>query len=486
MTISSQGRIRIAKWIFWAAVAFLFVSNQIVLLPSMPNWYDQQRLLALLLLSGSLGAYALSPQPPTAPSGALLLLTCIGLSLLSPLPGWALAETSLMLGLVVLTSWVNSACRSISSQQSNMIAIGLIMLGAAISLRPLMQYIVSLCDSNEFTLSTLFTGFSNHRFFSQAESVLIPLMTIPASLLTQRPMWQRLGNVVACLLWVMAFASGTRAFYVAMTGTLVVALIWGGSYGRKWTRIQCQYLAFGALGYGLLFWALPAALNVSIFTDNARLATVGGALDSSGRIAMWQTALSQLLTHPLLGIGPMHFATLTQSASTPGFAAHPHNALIQLLVEWGLLVGGFVLVFLTWAFYRFWHAAATPQTRYLGFGIFNAALYSLFDGSVVTPYTQVLLAILLGWAWSYMPARRDESDYGEKKPCISSTLLRLTCLMAAIYLAWMALSPIDRISPHTLQYLENHPAQPLWPRFWSQGLINLSPDFRYPSLLFHQ
>lgn len=58
-----------------------------------------------------------------------------------------------------------------------------------------------------------------------------------------------------------------------------------------------------------------------------------GEVGQSRRLQYWRKCLRAAWQHPVLGIGPMHYAW-------PPFdfmkAAHPHNAFLQWLAEWGV------------------------------------------------------------------------------------------------------------------------------------------------------
>ncbi len=469
--------------------ALLFMSNQIVLLPELPNWYDQQRFLMLLLLATALSVFALLPAP-SPPYVTLLLIVALALSALSPLPGWALAESAIFTGLVATAYWVGIALREVNRYRPELTVNGLIIYGTLISLPPLMQFGISLGNgSSAFALYSLFSGFSNHRFFSQTESVLIPLMALPAMWLNTDSRWRKLGNVSICLLWVLAFAAGTRAFYVAMIAGGSFAWFFHGQTGRQWTRWQLKFAGMGWFGYLLLFKVMPWILGIVITSDNARLNQLESALNSSGRLEMWIAAVRLITEHPLTGIGPMHFATLAaETKFAAGFAAHPHNSVIQLMVEWGLPMGLTLLALVGLGFWRLFqathikteNASLALQRHIMSITLFTTFIYSLLDGSIVTPYTQILLAFVIGWAWSLLPtAHRTTARQTQALQAFSTILTRCCCVLAGCFLIWLAVYPYPKLTSHVELYAKSYPGQPLWPRLWSQGLINLPGDQRY-------
>lgn len=484
-------------FITFLVAAFLLISNQIVLLPSLPNWYDQQRFLMLLLLAAALLAFALWPAPRTPRLTPYLVSAAVVLSAISPLPGWAFAESALFIGLVIAAYWVCRTLRGLNQKHPSTLIYGLIVYATLISLPPLMQFGLSIISERaEFALSTLFSGFSNHRFFSQTESFVLPLMTLPAMLLDRDSRWRKLGNVAACLLWLLAFAAGTRAFYVAMVAGGAFSWVFNGEKGRNWMCWQSKFSMIGLLGYLLLFKVAPWLLNISITSDNARLNQLESALNSSGRLEMWIAGSRLITEHPLTGIGPMHFATLAAETNfSSGFAAHPHNSVIQLLVEWGIPMGVTLLCLVGIGFWRLFRTACvknditrvTTERHILAITLTTGFIYSLLDGSIVTPYTQVLIAFVVGWACSLLPQRHAntyvffESKLSNPLFCIA---IRITSLLAAIHLALLAIVPFNALTPHVENYISTYSSQPLWPRLWSQGLINLKDDLRYPDVLF--
>ncbi len=478
------------------AAAFLLISNQIVLFPSLPNWYDQQRFLMLLLLATALLAFALWPSRQAPRLAVLLLTVAVGLSALSPLPGWAFAETALFMGLAVTAYWVCHTLRDFNQRRSDTLIYGLIIYATLISLPPLMQFCFSiLSEKPNLALSTLFSGFANHRFFSQAESLVLPLMALPAMLLNRDSRWYKLGNVAAGLLWLLAFAAGTRAFYVAMVAGVAFSWFFTGQTGRLWARWQSKFAMIGLLGYLLLFKAAPWLLNITISSDNARLNQFESALNSSGRLDMWIAAGRLITEHPLTGIGPMHFATLAAETNfASGFAAHPHNSVIQLLVEWGVPMGLTLLCLVGMGFWRLFRAARvkndnerlTTERHIMTLTLVTGFVYSLLDGSIVTPYTQVLIALVAGWAYSLLPSTTPKTAtcFPESFQVIANLPMRLSCIAAGIYLGWLALTAFNLLTPNTNAYLDTYKNQGMWPRLWSQGLIGLPIDTRYPHQIF--
>ncbi len=94
----------------------------------------------------------------------------------------------------------------------------------------------------------------------------------------------------------------------------------------------------------ILVIALLSAELLSVFSWNGlsrvsdKFAFVGNDINSldqfsSGRIAIWQLALNAFIESPWLGLGPEGYYFIPDRT----FGLHPHNIIIQFLVEWGII-----------------------------------------------------------------------------------------------------------------------------------------------------
>ena len=115
----------------------------------------------------------------------------------------------------------------------------------------------------------------------------------------------------------------------------------------------------------------------------------------------------------------------------------------------------------------------------------TAFVYSLLDGSLVMPYTQVLASLVIGWTLAV--ASPDPCRGILRSPIIGrmqTHAIRMSALAMSIFLVWLAVEPFDRIIDDSKRYVARAPEGLLNPRFWAQGIINLPHDQRYPFPIF--
>ncbi|VXB29132.1 conserved membrane hypothetical protein [Pseudomonas sp. 8AS] len=208
-------------------------------------------------------------------------------------------------------------------------------------------------------------------------------------------------------------ASGGRSVLVAWAAVLAVAL-WSGRATAAWRFIAV--IAAGLFAYLLLRPVMGVVDELlSAYFGGARLDQslfdmAGRGLDSSGRLLEWRVAWQLFLDHWLMGVGAGNYAGAAfvkhvelGIASPPGLFLHSHNSVVQLLVEFGLLGGLWLLVMVAMAVLGLWHASRQRE-RILAVSILLAfAIYGLFEFPLwMMPFfilNLLLLGVLGGRGW---------------------------------------------------------------------------------------
>ena len=463
----------------------LLFSNRLLLISNSSIWFDQQRLGQLILWTIALLAAAFTSRSCTKFQPYWhIALVIVGRAALAAQPAWALAEAANLLGLVLASWWGRIVRQTTQSDFDRTAMFALVGFCLANSIIPLFIYYRILADHIEVPLSSIFYGFSNHRFFTQMQVLTIPMLALPTIVCLRAPSFRYLATLAAILCWSLTFATGTRAVYVAMLGGSLVAWFWLGPLGKAWVKTQTRYALMGWVSFVVIFQVIPWFMGISFQTDNARLGQIDSAFDSSGRLAMWQEVLQLIAQHPLWGIGPMQYAALPNRV-----AGGPHNIPLQFLLEWGIPLGGVMIAIPLIGLWKLGKSAKeggelAPLRTCLFITLLVAAIDSLFEGIITVPYSAVLLSVIVGWAWGTFPEKPAPTKYQNGiKGLVASYAIRAILLFLGLYLAWFAIYPIDRIRPHNLQYLEITQST-LMPRMWAQGLINLEYDDRYPGRWF--
>jgi hypothetical protein len=223
------------------------------------------------------------------------------------------------------------------------------------------------------------------------------------------------------------------------------------------------------LCYGIFVLGIPQLMDLPA----AFLHRTDDIISLSRREVLWTTSLAYAAQHPLLGVGPMHYAYWAN-----GIAAHPHNAVLQWLAEWGIPAG----VLLTGAWAAGGIALAAQVRRAAGAGDERAQLFriallaaltgasaqAMVDGVLVMPVSQTLLALLAGWAIGMFPGSAHAHIAG-KRECVS---LALVVLFAAAAVTYGVAPEIGRLAERQQAYLAARgPDTILLPRFWTLGWI---------------
>lgn len=240
---------------------------------------------------------------------------------------------------------------------------------------------------------------------------------------------------------------GYLGFLAAISGSALLAL------SRKF-RLASFLFAFSAV-FGmiltgsrgaLLSWMFFAALLVAFFPDLRRRVVlhalgvfVGSAMlvaglhysgllvspnlfartaaivdgtnpFDSGRLDIWIAALQEIAKRPMFGFGTEAYQL---SGCCDRLVAQPHNFILQLLMQFGL-VGNALLVALAWRAVRFLggpraviaQARATPQALLLVAMLAAYLAFGLIDGLLYQPVPLLHFALFCGLLAAALPGAR--------------------------------------------------------------------------------
>jgi putative inorganic carbon (hco3(-)) transporter len=396
-----------------------------------------------------------------------LLLGLAGVSaLLSASPRHAVLEISVFAGLFYVCQLTAVLWREYRLKLLQWLVYA-ILLGAVLYMTGFYTgYLASFLENIPLREDEPFFGFSHVRFFNQYQLLTLSLLYLPLLLFNiERTSIPRCLFVILAAWWVLYFASGGRGVLPAW---LLVMLVTAGCYRQfAWLLLRFQLTGFitGLSCYGLLFFLLPSLLMGGVFTTTVFRYT------TSGRNILWQQAWSMIQAHPWFGVGPMHYAWY------PNLAAHPHNSVLQLAAEWGLPATVLMLVpagygVCCWLkrFNSVTLEAAPEIDRHLAVALFFTlvanASYSLVDGVIVMPLSQVLMAVITGLMLGLYDNGNQQSNGVRRKYLVQQ-------IFAGVILIALTWSVLPELLP---RLLGNEPMIPrgyqtIGPRFWQEGGI---------------
>lgn len=477
-------RLRTLPWILFAVAAFVFLAPNVDFAANL-QWHDGQRLAQLAVLAVVMLTLAMPGAARSlADTWALLawwirsaLLAAFALGLLSsasaPLPRWALLEWGLLWLLLVVAVGVAAQYRRFGARLDQPLVLLMLATATAYATSVCVVYITMLLIGPDyrqiFDIRELYVSFSNIRFFGHIQTMMLPFLLLPAmwwgTTRTRRVMlW-----IVPAIWWLLVVGSGTRGTWVALLVGVVAVALYGRSVGRQWIKWQFAGLLCGLLCYALFILLIPQLLD----QPAAFLHRAGDIVSLSLREVLWATAIEFTVQNPLLGVGPMHYAYFATAV-----AAHPHNAVLQWLAEWGVpaaVLFSAVCAAAGLTFARHVRRTVDVVGEHQGLtgvallaALAGAAAQAMVDGVLVMPVSQMLLALLCGWAMGiYLAAR------AVCRSPVHDALVMVFTLIAAGMVAYGVAPEIGRIAEREQAYLAAHPLDPrLLPRFWAQGWIS--------------
>lgn len=440
-------------------------------------WHDQQRIEQLIFLAiFSVGIATIWRKkfrvslaylsPSIGGAVGLFFLGGAVSTMFAAYPRFAALEVVVFL-LLMVSALVLAVDSKNVNKRFDVWAMRLVLtLAVFIALKSMMGYVAFIFGGVRLDTLALFEStFSNRRVFGQVASLLIPLLVYPV---LDRAL-SRSARLSAFFLlaawWMLVIVSGTRGSWFALAGGafLVAAFAWRSSL--DWLRIQALGLVAGAGLFVFLFIGVPSCLGVTALIEN-RFSDIANL---SGREVLWSLAGQKIQLNPWLGMGPMHFATLRND-----FGAHPHNAILQLVVEWGLVAWALLLAMgygLFRMLFKLRHQVVSRRLLHacLTVSLFAATIQSMVDGLIVIPYTQLCLVLVAGWAIGVI-----NRDVAEKPVAAESLAQHIVVQMVftftlAILLYGVYPEILNRVEV-TESYLNADNALPS-PRFWGVGWI---------------
>lgn len=314
-----------------------------------------------------------------------------------------------------------------------------------------------------------FPGFSNQRFFGHWVTLSLPLLVLARDRHRACPTVGLMLGLLAALWIAFAIASGTRGTWLALA-LITLVLPFTGTAGEQLARGMVIAALWGLLTYALMFWCIPLMLSGE--ASLAGLSRLSEGTSLSLREVIWSEAWAGIRAHPLIGWGPMMFAT-----STSGVAAHPHSLFLQLAYEWGVPVALGVVWAFVWAGWRQLQRCRRehdPLRTALLASISAGLLHAQVDGLLVMPFGQTLFALLCAWLGS-LDVRDVSSAPGSGigQRAYGVRVLLIALVLTQLCLSWPELRRLQSWEEETRAasgvgiYL---------PRYWLQGLIPAEPQ----------
>lgn len=388
------------------------------------NAYDLKRILVIIfIVCSAVGLLWRSSIPIILPS-PLTLWVVVSLFILgfistifSQHPFWSLLELAnfflLLCLFYILGVLITDIGRNLTLQYFFGFAL---FFSICIAVKFFLLLFFHALDANRPDVHSLVAGFMNVRFFNQLQVMLLPLLCL-SFYIEPLKKYKRAAMFAFSVQWLILLQSEARGALLAIVlAAVVVYRFLPANLGQAFIRPMLKAVVFGTLLWLVLIIIIPLFIFDSPIWQ---LRT-----NSSGRIDMWIYILQMIPERIGLGYGPMSFAW---AEARPLPNAHPHNALLQFLYEFGVVA--FILL-ASWSLIILWsklkrltllgetlgekpseHLAKKPQSSLdtdshkgietdttdivLAFALCALWIYAMFDGVIVMPLSQALLVALL-------------------------------------------------------------------------------------------
>ena len=441
------------------------------------NAYDLKRILVIIfIVCSAIGLLWRSSIPIILPSPLTLWvvvsLFILGLisTIFSQHPFWSFVELANFLLLLCLFYVIGVLIADIGRTAALQYFFGFaLFFSICIAVKFFLLLFFHALDANRPDVHSLVAGFMNVRFFNQLQVMLLPLLCL-SFYIEPLKKYKRTAMLAFSVQWLILLQSEARGALLAIVlAAVVVYRFLPANLGKTFVLPMLKAVVFGTLLWLVLIIIIPLFIFDSPIWQ---LRT-----NSSGRIDMWIYILHAIPERIGLGYGPMSFAW---AEARPLPNAHPHNALMQFLYEFGVVA--FILA-TSWSLITLWaklkrltllgekvggkpseHLAKNRQSSLdtvsdidkdttdivLVFALCALWIYAMFDGVIVMPLSQALLVALLALNCRHYQSR------------VITLPLKVT--LVAILTACGALL-MSSLGDAALN-------QQLYPRLWLTGIIN--------------
>lgn len=483
-TLSSYTRIEST----WVSLVVGFVGGYVLLVPSVSlipslSTYNEQRVLQIgllvavgMILLTSHGArqrwLSVFLELPRLARWGLGIVLGLGIlsSALSPAPFYAFLEVGHFVLLFVAAGGVAASIRHAPKQTEQFllgtVAVSVLLYAVYFSVSYGVAMALLAFDIGRETI----TGFGNVRFFNQYQTWTLPFLTGAVIALPRE--WRVTRGAVfslAALWWTLVFASNVRGTVVAMAVAAIGVWLLFRDASHQWLSVQGAALLAGGILYYTLF-TLPGGAMPEVVD---RLGEVG----QSRRLQHWTKCLDMAWTHPWLGVGPMHYAWPPHDFAP---AAHPHNAFMQWLAEWGVpstaIMSGLTIWGGWWGLLQEKEDAETANMQSnamriaLIASILTGTAHAMVSGIIVMPLSQILLILIVGWAWGRYKHNNDVVT-----PVSSFRPQAVLCivLIASIGIVGSSLQDLSTVKERHRAFAEAVDRNRFSPRYWAQGYLHV-------------
>lgn len=292
--------------------------------------------------------------------------------------------------------------------------------------------------------NVIFT-FMNPRFLNQVQIWLFIPLAAFAFIEVKRKSSRWIARLSLVLAFISIYATDARGAFIAASGGMMLLALLDKQHRMTWLKLWLYSAIVAYVAKFILLDPLPSLLM------QEQTEYLQPRLGDSGRIELWQEALRM---STWLGQGSGFFVC---HSTTFG---HPHNSVLSVLVQWGPIGA---ICYLALILRVFFDVVTTPARlhRLFGVSLLTGVAYSLVSGVFVTPISQMLGAVTLGFYW--ISSLRHRSNTAHEINRLATKKVSAVLLVVAVI---SALSISHRVYERANHYPESTDSSKAKVQFW--------------------
>jgi len=440
---------------------FLFLGLLIVLLPKL------QKKASIILTNIS--------KPITYSLCIVLAIGIVSSSFIAKYQEWALLEVSYYLLIGLITFVVAGITYEDFEKVCHYVIVIILAVVSFYLFRICITYVLyqfgsfPLWPGTETSIGLF--GFADKRFFNHIHTWTIPLLVGLGWYHWRYTTKKTISYVIPVLIigWgILLLATGGRGTALSIAiGFLVITFL----IREKWKFVRYNLgLTVGTIiGYYTFFKWLAGGRNPTVLRAS-----------SSGRLDAWINIIPDITSKPILGFGPMHYASINLN----NWMSSPHNWLLQFAYEWGLIVAFVLLIVICVGLYSFANQikrnlnskSCSSKRKWIKlsllWSLIAVFIHSFFSGLINSQLSQVWFILIVGYSMGIYYLEKERNIKNKSFNRMQFAIIGLTIFFFASLLNWGMKHPIDRKKSKNL-FLKKVDDNILHPRFWQQGKIGL-------------
>ncbi|MEZ9329780.1 O-antigen ligase family protein [Vibrio breoganii] len=242
------------------------------------------------------------------------------------------------------------------------------------------------------------------------------------------------------------FALDARGLGIAAFIGVIIWSVLDNTNRKNILKIATYCIIIGLLTKLIILHPLPTIIYLNEYIPMELRSDIG-----HGRLDVWLQAVNMV---SFWGHGGDAFVCNTTSH------ARPHNSILLVLVNWGVLAAITYVALVLLLLYRIISIRREPLSLALGVTLLSGLGYSLVSGVLDSPFSQLLSCVTLGLFWSTL-TKNDTNVNLVNKKYISSILILISILIAIA----ITVKIEDRITNNHFRGLE-YKETPYMPQYW--------------------